>query len=198
MDAYELKNMAMDFQAKTFNQIQLSVYERIADMEGSHLMEYIQRKNDMDDDFVFEWFEHNLSLRENERIINEFVDYSDDESITSENVLDEYKEEFIDYLRSNYEYDIESYMEDMDRDNYPMWNTLFEFKEEPTEMMIEAAKEAGFGVIDGFDEFNTTLFVSGAGYSFYGAHWIPLFLNMPWNEKLKQEVESNNLSYSMM
>jgi hypothetical protein len=61
-----------------------------------------------------------------------------------------------------------------------MWSTLFEFRDEPSETVIEAAIEAGFGVVDSTDNYNTMLFVKGAGYSFYGAHWIPLYLGLPW------------------
>jgi len=38
--------------------------------------------------------------------------------------------------------------------------------------------------------------VAGAGYSFYGQHWIPLFLSLPWNSDLKEKYK--NVDYSMM
>jgi len=87
-------------------------------------------------------------------------------------------------------------MEQKEQDNYPMWNTLFEFKEEPSGGEIDAAKKAGFGIIEGLEDFNTMLFVSGCGYSFYGAHWIPMFLALPWNEKSREEYKG--VDYSMM
>jgi len=81
-------------------------------------------------------------------------------------------------------------------DNYPMWNTCFEFKQNESEDVIKAAQEAGFGIIEGLDDFNQILFVRGCGYSFYGAHWIPLYLHLPWN---KSELEKHkDLDYSMV
>ena len=70
-------------------------------------------------------------------------------------------------------------------ENYPMWNTCFEFRYEPGEEMIQAAIKAGLGVIEGMEDFNTLLFASGCGYSFYGAHWIPMYLNFYENEAKK-------------
>jgi hypothetical protein len=83
-----------------------------------------------------------------------------------------------------------------EQDNYPMWNTLFEFKEEASDEEIQAAIDAGFGVIENFSDFNQILFVAGAGYSFYGAHWIPMYLNLPWNKELKKQFK--NTDYSML
>lgn len=88
----------------------------------------------------------------------------------------------LEYVRDHHE---DEYMECMDNDNYPMWNTLFEFREEPRPEVIESAKNAGFGVIQSSDDYNTMLFCTGCGYSFYGAHWIPMYLELPWINKDK-------------
>jgi hypothetical protein len=77
-----------------------------------------------------------------------------------------------------------------------MWNTCFEFKENESEEVIQAAIDAGFGIIEGMDDFNTLLFVSGCGYSFYGAHWIPMFLELLWNTEIKKLVEEKNIKYN--
>jgi hypothetical protein len=68
--------------------------------------------------------------------------------------------------------------EDENGENYPMWNTFFEFRYASSEEDIQAAQESGFGIINSFESFETTLFVSGCGYSFYSVHWIPLYLKL--------------------
>jgi hypothetical protein len=80
----------------------------------------------------------------------------------------------------------QSFMDEAQDSNYPMWNTCFEFKHSESEEIIQLAVEAGFGVIEGLEPFETILFVSGCGYSFYGAHWIPLWLSLPWNAEKRE------------
>jgi len=79
-------------------------------------------------------------------------------------------------------------------EKFPIWNTCFEFKEEPSEEIRQAAIDAGFGIIEGMEDFNTLLFVAGCGYSFYGERWMPLFLNLPWNKDLKEKCKGINWS----
>jgi hypothetical protein len=88
---------------------------------------------------------------------------------------------------TDYQRELEDWKDHTSNENYPMWNTLFEFRNEHGEEVTEKCVEAGFGVIEGMEDFNTTLFVSGAGYSFYAQHWIPLWLSLPYtdNEKYK-------------
>jgi len=86
----------------------------------------------------------------------------------------------------------ETAREEIEQRNYPMWNTCFEFKQKEYDNVINAAIEAGFGIIEGLGDFNQILFVRGCGYSFYGAHWIPLFLNLPWNSELKKKYAGVN------
>lgn len=86
--------------------------------------------------------------------------------------------------------------EQKEQENYPMWNTCFEFKQEASEGEKEAARAAGFGIIEGLGNFNTILFVSGCGYSFYGAHWIPMYLALPYNEA--ERTKYAGVEYGMM
>ena len=129
-------------------------------------------------------FEH---IRQSEIDYQDFVD-----NYSLEDELKEYESEPDDDTLKNFCEQHESfdgYRSDKEQENYPMWNTLFEFKSEPSEEMIQSAIDSGFGVIEGMADFGVTLFVSGAGYSFYGQHWIPLFLRMPWNSDLKEEFK---------
>lgn len=69
----------------------------------------------------------------------------------------------------------------------PIWNTLFEAKNEFMGKWIEKNADKlykiGIGVISSTDTLNAMMFISGCGYSFYDAHWIPLFILKGWIEK---------------
>lgn len=95
----------------------------------------------------------------------------------------ENEEGFKTFLAESYEDEIRERQDE----NYPMWNTLFEFKDEPSEDWINKAEASGYGVIESTEHFNTTLFASGCGYSFYGAHWIPMYLSFFSHEAEKYE-----------
>lgn len=125
-------------------------------------------------------------IRQNELTFEDVAEYS---SMTAKQLMLEFGT-----VEDCPEYD--SCREDKEQNNYPMWNTCFEFKDNESEEVIQAAISAGFGVIENLGDFNQILFVSGCGYSFYGAHWIPLFLNLPWNSDLKKKYA--NVNYSMM
>jgi len=69
-----------------------------------------------------------------------------------------------------------------DREWYPMWNTLFEardeFMSEDLLKYVDELYEIGIGVIDSGDETNAMMFIAGAGYDFYDAHWIPFYVDV--------------------
>ncbi len=156
--AYELKNLASAW-VETFNFIQLDVLEAVAERENTSIMECIRQEEITHEDIA----DHNGHYKDSKYIKalkKEFPNVED---------CDDY----------------ESVRQQREQDNYPMWNTCFEFKRKEYDNVIEAAMEAGCGVIEGLGDFNQILFFSGCGYSFYGAHWIPLFLNLPWNKALK-------------
>ena len=172
-DSYELQRMVSQW-VDTFNFIQLEVLEKMA---NECLYEYIRQPKPDYDEFLNNygnmWDEYEEWLKDNETEDNE-----------------ENKAEF---CESRSEWD--DYYSDCQSENYPMWNTCFEFKNDEREDVIQAAIDAGFGVIEGLEPFNQILFVAGCGYSFYGAHWIPLFLNLPWNEDIKKQVEEKKIEY---
>lgn len=93
----------------------------------------------------------------------------------SNNELYEYIEQPLEVKNGN---DIEDYEE------YPLWNWIFESRDDFMELNINenlaAVQELGFGVIHpietkGEHYFNTSLFFKGGGYDFIKEHWIPLF-----------------------
>lgn len=167
--AYELKKLASDW-VETFNFIQIDVLEAIAERDDTSVIEHIRQEEITHEDIA----DHNGH-------------YGDKKYIKK------MKEEYPD-VENHPDYD--SVRDQRDQDNYPMWNTCFEFKHDESEEVIQAAIDAGLGVIEGLGDFNTILFARGCGYSFYGSHWIPLFLNLPWNKALKEKYQS--VKYDMV
>ena len=152
-----------------FNFIQLNVFETMA---NDNLYEYIRQSKPDLMDFLYNYdltedCSNDLGQEINTLTIEEFED--EVQEWIDENALDEF----------------DSY--NQDQENYPMWGTIFEFRSEPSEEMVEACEKAGFGIIEGMDDFNTALFVMGCGYSFYAQHWIPAYLN--WNQYAREEYK---------
>lgn len=167
--AHELKREVDHWVNQNFNMISLDVYERIAEVEATNLIEHIRPEADYMEDFIFEYSDQ--IAKERKRLVESGqTPIEDDEEFVEEEMGSEF----------------ERFKEEREANNYPMWGTLFEFKSEPPVSLVDSAvKAGGFGVIEAFDSFNTTLFVSGAGYSFYAQHWIPLYLDFIHGAKEK-------------
>lgn len=167
--AYELKSLASQW-VETFNYIQLDVLELVAQHDGSILMEHIVMPEITFEDIA----DHNGH-------------YGD------KKYINKLKKEF-----SNVEDcdDYQSVYDQRQQDNYPMWNTCFEFKQSESQEVTDAALEVGLGVIEGLGDFNTILFAKSCGHSFYGSYWIPLFLELPWNKSLKEKYK--DVDFNMM
>ena len=74
-----------------------------------------------------------------------------------------------------------SYMDDFVLNHYPMWGYVFlanRFFIDSVYMNVDKLYDLGIGVID--HETGYYLFIAGAGYDFYEAHWIPLFKELNW------------------
>lgn len=72
-------------------------------------------------------------------------------------------------------------------DNYPIWNALFEFDnwgDDIVKSNIELLQAIGFVVIEPFSEFDWMLGFRGCGYSFYDAHWIPMYIDVFKNHEM--------------
>lgn len=163
--ANEVQRLASNW-VQTFNYIQIDVLELVAQKEGGSVSEYIRHDEITWSDIA----DHEGKAGDKKWIKAQQKEYPDIK-------------------------DHPSYYEVEDQqlqDNYPMWNTCFEFKTNESETVLQAAIDAGIGVIEGLGDFNQILFFRGCGYSFYGQHWIPLFLNLPWNENLKEKYKNVN------
>ena len=180
-----------------FNYIDVSVYEKMAD---GNLSEYILQEPLKD---YAEDFQSYLTEDEVKEWIIEFLDNYDNGYYRQADTLyvkflKESKDNFaIDVLKEVYptgtindltEWLLEHKEDELrefsyDNENYPMWNTLFEFKNnyDSTQGNIDKAQEVGLGVIEGLEPFNTTLFAMSCGHSFYASYWMPLYLSM-WTD----------------
>jgi len=174
LTAQELYNLT-DKWVNQFNFIQMPVVEKMA--EGQ-LFKYI-RKPEPD------W----------EEFLNNHALHDEYEEYCKENELEEDTDSLEGFCNEEVQNQFQSFQDDARDSNYPMWDTLFEFKHNPGEEVIQSAIDAGFGIIEGMDDFKTMLFIAGCGCSFYGAHWIPLFISLPWNEDIKKEVERLGIGY---
>lgn len=152
---HELKREVELWVDRSFNFIQLEVFERMSD---NMLIEHIHQPQ-IDNDSIEDWL--NSSGIEDE-VKQEFIDYDGEHE--SEYAFDEpdhklyedHKQMLFDYIKENYEDDLREYL---DNDNYPMWNTLFEFKSShvPDEW-DSAIQNCGMSIIEGLEPFNKTIF----------------------------------------
>jgi len=103
-------------------------------------------------------------------------------------------EEFKEWCCEEYENDIYDWIHE--QENYPMWNTCFEFRDSfyNSDEDVQKCMSVGLGVIEGLDDFNNLLFMTSAGHSFYSAYWIPLYFKFFPNEAEKYaEVNYSDL-----
>ena len=168
---------------RTFNYIQVGVLEKYCD---NTLYEYIRYQSPSE---VFEdWLNDCNEMEkvaefysENEMDgFNEFQNkYESIEDTMINSLIEcfgiETFEEFKEWCIQHYENDIHDYI--TEQENYPMWNTCFEFRDSfyNSEEDVEKCMSVGLGVIEGLDDFNNLLFMTSAGHSFYSAYWIPLY-----------------------
>lgn len=170
---------------RSFNFIQVGVLEKYCD---NTLVDYIRSKS------VQEAFYDWLNEYDSETKIREWATDSEQDDVLVK--MDAYKEcngnakksfvfafgdkwdEFERWCIDENEDDIVDWI--YEQENYPMWNTCFEFRDGfyNSEEEIEKCLSVGLGVIEGLDDFNNLVFMSSAGHSFYSAYWIPLYLKL--------------------
>lgn len=76
-----------------------------------------------------------------------------------------------------------------ERDSFlPMWGTFWTFgewlDEEWTKENLQTITDCGFRIYEQ-EDFGILIGIDGAGYDFYGAHWIPLYLarGLKWHDE---------------
>ena len=122
-----------------------------------------------------------LADQDDEKLKDEFSQArADDKEI--ENAYSNNDEGFFDWLAEQYQNEIEDWW--FEREHYPMWSTIFEASDKmlSDEIMknIDKLYDLGIGILDETDYTNACLFIASAGYDFYSAHWIPLFIFLGW------------------
>ena len=171
---------------RTFNYIQVGVLEKYLEHSSSVLEEYIRypSTNEMFDDWLNDCNEmEKVAEFYSENEMDGFNEFQNKYEITEGTMFNcliecfgiEKFEEFKEWCILHYENDIHDYINE--QENYPIWNTCFEFRDSyyNQEENIEKCISVGLGVIEGLDDFNNLLFMTSAGHSFYSAYWIPLY-----------------------
>jgi len=168
---------------RTFNFIQVAVLEKYTD---NCLFEYI--RNTSIEETVYDWL---CDSDSSEKIVdwlndigeeNDLLSYHQYEGSIQESFIFVFGknkwQEFKDWCCEQYQDDIQDYI--YEQENYPMWNTCFEFRSSfyNSEEDVEKCLSVGLGVIEGLDDFNNIVFMKSAGHSFYSAYWIPLYLKL--------------------
>ena len=117
--------------------------------------------------------------------LEDFKNENDIDDFNEKVVLGEYdNSEFDEFLKETDEF--KSFKDDRLTDYYPMWNWVFsapQFYIDSDYMDVDKLYQLGIGVID--DPTGYYLFISGAGYDFYDAHWIPLFRELGWIKEIE-------------
>lgn len=163
----ELKKAVESWQNKTFNFIQLEVVEKVLD---NMLFEHIVPKENLAD-YVEDYFHDNLSKEEQFDIIADVISWAEVDKPSQKDINE--------YLLEVYKDEVRSYMEDtISVENYPIWNTLFEFREIVPQEWLNKAQEFGIGLVERTEYFNNMLFMTSCGHSFYSSYWIPLYLSI--------------------
>lgn len=188
----ELEREVKTWVDRNFNFIQVSVLEKVSD---NNLFEFIiyPSAEDIFEDWlndcligekILDYLSHH-ELDEEDKLAK-FNEYP---RPSIQTVKDIFGEDFYDYFK---EWCLEVQQDDIDeyiyeQENYPMWNTCFEFRDSfrNTDEDVQTILSVGLGVISGLDDFNNILFMKSAGHSFYSAYWIPLYLEFYPDEKIK-------------
>jgi hypothetical protein len=177
---------------RTFNFIQVQVLNKYLDCDGKSLVEYIRYPSteDVFEDWlndcnemekVAEFFSENITV--NMQDFDMFQTKYESIEDTMINSLTECFgveafEKFKEWCLIKYEDDIFEYIDE--QENFPVWNTCFEFRDSfyNSEEDVQKCISVGLGIIEGLDDFNNLVFMTSCGHSFYSAYWIPLYFKL--------------------
>jgi len=193
--AVTLKNVVEQWVDKTFNFIQLDVYVKMCD---DQLFEHIEPLDPKD--YTHEYL-NEIDETNAVELVDEWLEEGGDPDKHTMSakltMVSTYEDELIEFINNNQLEKVEEFVQENRSDsNYPMWNTLFEFKhiETVSSTWREAIVAEGLGIINSMEYFNDTIFMTSAGHSFYGSYWIPLYLRFFPSEAEKYK----GIDYSMM
>ena len=166
-----IRDKASELFDREFNQLSFSNYKKIVG-EGNEI-DLVLRPSD---EILVDEYLNEIADEDVNKMKDDFEDayksnpavennYSDDEKGFKEFVIDNYQDEMNDCWS--------------DKEWYPAWGTVFEAKNNfMSNFLVENVDklyDIGIGVLESTDDLNACMFIAGAGYNFYDAHWIPLF-----------------------
>jgi hypothetical protein len=169
-----------------------SIHEHIVNPSPADvLLDWLDEKDECE--LITEFFVENLSEEE-----FDIKPYMDANETVKGSFIQAYGEEnwveFQEWVLEQHENDISDYI--YEQENYPMWNTLFEFRDSynNSDEMTKKCIDLGLGIIEGLEPFNNMIFMTSCGHSFYGSYWIPLFLNThEWAREKYVGISYDNL-----
>lgn len=199
--AQELKNKVNLWVDRSFNFIKLEVLEKVSE---NGLWEHIERKSVEDsveewlDDYtnaynqVVDFFENkNLQITD-----TQLEDFSNNSENTKKSFIsvwgEDVWEDFNKWCINNKDCSIEDML--YENEDYPMWNTCFEFRDSYTsDEQTDAIRSVGLGIIDGLEPFNRIIFFTSAGHSIFSAYWIPLYIKLYNLEEETKDIDYKHL-----
>lgn len=188
----ELEREVKTWVDRNFNFIQVRVLEKMSDDNLFEFIVYPSAEDIFEDwlndcligEKVLDYLSHH-ELDEEDKLAK-FNEYPRPSIQTIKDVFgDDFYDYFKDWCLDVQQDDIDEFI--YSNENYPMWNTCFEFRDSfrNTGEDVEKILSTGLGVIRGLDDFNNIIFMKSAGHSFYSAYWIPLYLEFYPDEKIK-------------
>lgn len=199
--AQELKNKVNLWVDRSFNFIKLEVLEK---MSENGLWEHIERKSV--EDSVEEWLDDYTNAynqvvdffeNKNKEITDtQLEEFSNNPANTKESFISVWGEDLWDEFHKWCIKNKDCAIEDMlyENEDYPMWNTCFEFRDSYTsDEQTEAIRSVGLGLIDGLEPFNRILFFNSAVHSFFSAYWIPLYIKLHNLEEETKDIDYKHL-----
>lgn len=188
----ELEQKVHEWVNSRFNFIQLEVVEKMAD---DMLMDYIVQPDfqdsiidyleDCDEITIIEDYCKSTGIENAKERIDKYVAHKGNIQDSFIECVDDDWDGFLLFTENEYQDDINEFIEE--QENYPMWNTLFEWRDsyyngsDTTDVILAN----GCGVIEDLDGFNNIIFMKSAGHSFYSAYWIPIYLELYPDEQEK-------------
>lgn len=188
----ELEQKVSDWVNTKFNFIQLDVVETMANNDlqeyivepdfSDSLLDYLE---DSDEITIIEDYCNSNNISDVKKRVDNYVAHKGAMDESFKECIDEDWEGFLAFTENEYMDDINEFIEE--QENYPLWGTLFEFRDgfynndDTTKIILES----GCGVVEDLDGFNNLIFMKSAGHSFYGAYWIPIYLALYPSEEEK-------------
>jgi len=181
----ELEQTVHKWVQTRFNFIDISVVEKMAD---GNLYDYIVQPDfsemvidyldDADEIIIIEDYCKSIEINDYEKKIEQYISYKGNIEESFVACIDDDWDGFLLFTENEYNDDIQEFIDE--QENYPLWNTLFEWRDEyhnaydTTEIVISK----GCGVVEELDGFNNLIFMKSAGHSFYSSYWIPIYLEL--------------------